>query len=323
MNSPLPLVAVTRATPGGNLNVPGARVSQLGEAMPTRDELLRHVRGAAVIVSMYMDVVDWELLDAAGPQVKGVCNFAVGYNNIDLALCRERGIVVANTPDAVTEGTANIGLLLLLACARRLVEADRFARSGAWARHGLLGMHELMGLELTGRSILIVGAGRIGYAMAHRARMLGMDILYTARTRHLGFELSPVCARRVELEEGLGLADVVSLHTPLTEATRHLLSRERIGLLRREAIVINTSRGPVIDEAALAEALREKRIWGAGLDVFEREPTVHPDLVGLDNVVMTPHIGSAERKWRETMSRMCEENAGAILEGREPPYRVA
>lgn len=323
MTSTLPLVVVTRATPGGDLKIPGARVSQLGEAMPTRDELLRHVRGAAVIVSMYMDAIDRELLDAAGPQVKGVCNFAVGFNNIDVGLCRERGIVVANTPDAVTEGTANIGLLLLLACARRLVEADRFARGGEWARHGLLGMHELMGLELTGRSILIVGAGRIGYAMAQRARMLGMEILYTSRSRHLVFELSPLCARRVELEDGLGLADVVSLHTPLTDQTRHLLNRERIAMLRPEAIVINTSRGPVIDEAALAEALRGKRIWGAGLDVFEREPTVHPDLVGLDNVVMTPHIGSAERKWRETMSRMCEENARAILEGREPPYRVA
>jgi len=322
MTKELPIVAVTRATPGGDLSVPGAVVRQLGEDLPTREDLLRHVRGASVIVSMYMDGVDRELLDAAGPKVRGVCNFAVGFNNIDLALCRERGIVVTNTPDAVTEGTANIALLLLLACARRLVEADRFARSGKWAEHGLLGMHQFLGLELTGRTIQIVGAGRIGYATALRARMLGMEVVYTSRSRNLGFELSPLCARRVELEEGLRMADVVSVHTPLTPETRHLLSRERIGMLKKEAIVINTARGPVIDEAALAEALREKRIWGAGLDVFEHEPRVHPGLVGLDNVVMTPHIGSAERKWRETMSRMCEENARAILEGREPPNRV-
>ena len=322
MTKSLPIVAVTRATPGGDLRVPGAEMRQLGESMPTREEMFELVRGASVIVSMFMDRVDRELLDAAGPGLKGVCNFAVGYNNIDLELCRERGIAVTNTPDAVTEGTANLGFMLLLACARRLLEADRFARTGAWVEHGPLNMMDFLGLELTGRVIHIVGAGRIGYAMALRARAFGMDVIYTSRGRKIDFEIAPLCARRVELEEGLSLADVVSIHTPLTPETRHLLNRERIGLLKPEAIVVNTSRGPTIDEAALAEALRAKRIWGAGLDVFEEEPKVHPDLVGLDNVVMTPHIGSAERRWRETMSRMCEVNAQAILEGREPPNRV-
>lgn len=290
--------------------------------MPTRDELLDVVRGASVIVSMFMDKVDRELLDAAGEGLRGVCNFAVGYNNIDLELCRDRGIAVTNTPDAVTEGTANIGFLLLLASARRLIEADRFTRTGAWVEHGPLSMTDFLGLELTGRVIHIVGAGRIGYAMALRARAFGMDVIYTSRSRKIDFEIAPVCARRVELEEGLREAEVVSIHTPLTPETRHLLNRERIGMLKREAIVVNTSRGPTIDEAALAEALREKRIWGAGLDVFEEEPVVHPELAKLDNVVMSPHIGSAERRWRETMSRMCEANAQAILEGREPPNRV-
>ena len=322
MTNTLPVVAVTRATPGGDLQVPGAKMRQRGETMPTREELLEVVRGASVVVSMFMDRVDRELLDAAGPGLKGVCNFAVGHNNIDLELCRERGIVVTNTPDAVTEGTANIGFLLLLASARRLIAADRFARTGAWVEHGPLSMMDFLGLELTGRVIHIVGAGRIGYAMALRARAFGMDVIYTSRGRKIDFEIAPLCARRVELEEGLRVADVVSIHTPLTPETRHLLNRERIAMLKPEAIVVNTSRGPTIDEAALAEALREKRIWGAGLDVFEEEPVVHPDLVGLDNVVMTPHIGSAERRWRETMSRMCEANAQAILEGREPPNRV-
>ena len=322
MTNSLPVVAVTRTTPGGDLQVPGAQMRQRGGSMPTRDELLDVVRGASVIVSMFMDKVDRELLDAAGEGLKGVCNFAVGYNNIDLELCQDRGIAVTNTPDAVTEGTANIGFLLLLASARRLIEADRFTRTGAWVEHGPLSMTDFLGLELTGRVIHIVGAGRIGYAMALRARAFGMDVIYTSRSRKIDFEIAPVCARRVDLEEGLRVADVVSIHTPLTPETRHLLNRERIGMLKREAIVVNTSRGPTIDEAALAEALREKRIWGAGLDVFEEEPVVHPELAKLDNVVMSPHIGSAERRWRETMSRMCEANAQAILEGREPPNRV-
>ena len=212
MTQALPIVAVTRATPGGNLAVQNAEMRQLGDTLPTRAELLEHVAGASVIVSMFMDGIDRELLDAAGDQLRGVCNFAVGYNNIDLDACRERGIIVTNTPDAVTEGTANIGFLLLLAVARRLTEADRFARSGEWAKNGLLGMHEMVGLELTGRTIHIVGAGRIGYAIAQRAKAFGMDVLYTARTKKIGFEIAPVCAQQVELEEGLARADVVSVH---------------------------------------------------------------------------------------------------------------
>ena len=322
MTQKQPIVAVTRATPGGDLRVEGAQMRQFGDARPTSEELFELVGGASVIVSMFSDPVDRELIDAAGDDLRGICNFAVGYNNIDTDYCKERGIVVANTPDAVTEGTANLGFMLLLACARRLVESDRFTRSGAWVDYGPLSMSDFMGLELTGRVIHIVGAGRIGYAMAQRAKAFGMDVIYTARTQKIGFEIAPLSARRVGLEEGLALADVVSIHTPLTPETKHLLNRERIGMLKPEAIVVNTSRGPTIDEAALAEACREKRIWGAGLDVFEEEPRVHPELVGLDNVVMTPHIGSAERRWREEMSRMCEQNASAILKGEEPPYRV-
>ena len=271
---------------------------------------------------MYTDTVDGEYLDAAGPQLRGVCNFAVGVNNIDLDLCRQRGITVTNTPDAVTEGTANLAVTLMLACARRVIEGDRFARSGAWAEHGSLGMHEMLGLELAGRTLHIVGAGRIGYAVALRAKAFGMNVIYTSRRRKLSFELAPVCGEPVELEAGLKLADVVSIHVPLTDETRHILNRERIAMLGPEAIVVNTSRGPTVDEAALAEALRDRRIWGAGLDVFEDEPRVHPGLVGLEHVVLTPHVGSAERRWRIEMSRMCERNASAILAGHEPPNRV-
>jgi glyoxylate reductase len=184
-------------------------------------------------------------------------------------------------------------------------------------------MAEFMGVDLTGRTLLIVGAGRIGFATAMRSIGWGMRVLYTARSRHWEFELAPLAAERVELEHGLRRADVVSVHTPLTAETRHLINGERLGLMKPTAILVNTARGPVVDEAALAEALREKRIFGAGLDVFEREPEVHPGLVGLDSVVMAPHIGSAEVRYREMMTAMVGENAAAILEGREPPNRVA
>ena len=318
----MPEVAVTRTVPG-ELVIPGATVRQGGQAAMSRAELLRFVRGADVLVTMFSDRVDGELLDAAGAQLRGVCNFAVGYNNVDVDACRARGVIVTNTPNAVTEGTADMAWALILAVARRLVEGDRYARSGAWKRGGILGMADFMGLDLTGRTLLIVGAGRIGFATAMRSIGWGMRVLYTSRSRHWEFELAPLAAERVELEDGLRRADVVSLHTPLTSETTHLIGRARLALMKPQAILVNTSRGPVVDEAALAETLREKRIWGAGLDVFEREPEVHPGLVGLDNVVMAPHIGSAEIKYREMMTQMVGENAAAILEGREPPNRIA
>lgn len=318
---PRPVVAVTRALVGA-VEVPGADVRVLGEGHPTRGELLGFVRGATVIASVFHDRIDAELLDAAGPGLRAVCNYAVGYNNIDLDAARARGVMVTNTPDAVTEGTANIAWTLILAVARRLIEADRYARSGAWARGGPLGMADFMGLDLTGRTLLIVGAGRIGLAVAQRGLAWGMRTLYVARTPKIAFELAPIAAERVELADGLRRADVVSLHTPLTPQTTRLIGEPELALMKPTAILINTARGPVVDEAALARALAEKRIWGAGLDVFEREPQVHPALVGLDNVTMTPHIGSAEVRFRHEMRRMVEANALAVIEGREPPNRV-
>ncbi|MEO1584822.1 MAG: D-glycerate dehydrogenase [Planctomycetota bacterium] len=318
-----PIVAVTREVPGEPIVVPGARVF-VGQEFPapTRAETLSLVRGASVIVSMFSDAVDRELIDAAGERLRGVCNFAVGYNNIDTELCRSRGIMVTNTPDAVTEGTANMAIGLLLAVSRRIVEGDRFARSGAWAERAPLSMAEMLGPELNGRVLHVVGAGRIGFATAQRARAFGMDVIYTSRSRKMVFEQSPVSGRWVSLDDGLREADVVSVHTPLTPQTRHLLDADRIGLLKRDAIVINTSRGPVIDESALAEALAAGRIFGAGLDVFADEPRVHPGLVRLDNVVMMPHVGSGEWRWRREMTRMCEASARAILAGDEPAHRV-
>lgn len=317
-----PIIAITRAIPG-KIEVPGAEIRLGGERAFSRDDLLRFVRGATALVTWVSERVDAELLDAAGPALRGVCNYAVGVDNIDVPTCRARGVAVTNTPNAVTEGTADLAWALILAVARRLVPADRFARGEDYPRLGPLGPTEFTGQDLTGRTLLIVGAGRIGQAVAMRSLGWGMRVLYVARQKHWEFELAPLAARRVTLEDGLREADVVSVHTPLTPETRHIIDAERLRLLRPTAILINTSRGPTVDEAALVEALKAGQIWGAGLDVFEREPVVHPGLKGLDNVVLTPHIGSAALKYREMMTVMALANAGAVVVGQEPPNRVA
>ncbi|MEM1183736.1 MAG: D-glycerate dehydrogenase [Planctomycetota bacterium] len=319
-----PVVIVTRDVPGklDVPGVPGAIVHQLGPDHASRDALLRAASEADVLISMFPDRIDAEVLDAGSGRLRGVCNFAVGFNNIDTKACAERDIVVTNTPDAVTEGTANLAWLLAMAVARRLVEGDRYARTGAWAQNGPLAMGDFLGMDLTGRTILIVGAGRIGYATAHRALAWGMKVLYVSRSQKWAFELAPMAARKVDLHEGLAEADVVSVHTPLTPETTHLIGEPELGRMKPTAIIVNTSRGPVIDEEALVEALRNKRIWGAGLDVFENEPRVHPGLVELDNVTMMPHVGSAEKRYRERMTAMVGENAAAILLGRRPPNVV-
>lgn len=315
-------VVVTRQVPGAVV-VPGAEVVTGGDGKPGREDLLAIVAGASVVVTMFSDRVDAPFLDAAGPSLRGICNFAVGFDNIDLAECRRRGVVVTNTPHAVTEGTADLAWALLLAVARRVVEADRFARSPEYAQRGPLGITEFLGADITGRTLLIVGAGRIGFATALRSLGWGMRVLYAARSRHVDFELAPLAARRVTLDEGLREADVVSIHCPLTPETRHLFDARAIGLMKPNAILINTARGPIVDEAALAAALKERRIYGAGLDVFEDEPRVHHDLARLDNAVLTPHIGSAETKYRLLMTEMVSENAAAIIAGKEPPNRIA
>lgn len=317
-----PNVLVTRAVPGV-LDVPGASVRVLGEAMPDRRAVLDAMPGVDVLVSMFTDRVDDELLDAAGGTLRGVCQYAVGTDNIDLDACTRRGVVVCNTPDAVTEGTADLAWALLLAVTRRVVEADAYARSAAYPANGPLGMGDFLGADLTGRTLLIVGAGRIGRAVALRSIGWGMHVLYTARSRKWDMELAPLAAHRVELDEGLAMADVVSLHTPLTPQTRHLIDARRLGLMKPGTILINTARGPVVDEVALADALRDGTIWGAGLDVFEREPVIHPGLLQARNVVLTPHIGSAERRYREMMTAMVAASTRAILAGHEPPNRVA
>ncbi|TVQ31965.1 MAG: D-glycerate dehydrogenase [Phycisphaeraceae bacterium] len=321
----MPRVVITRETPG-EYAVPGAEII-IGpdEGYLDQQKLRAFVASHApvtALVTMYHDQVNDELLDAAGPALRAVCNFAVGHDNIDLEACARRNVMVTNTPDAVTEGTADMAWALLLAAARRIPEADRYARSPDYPARGQLGMSDLLGLDIAGRTLLIVGAGRIGYAVALRSLGWGMRILYVARTRHHDFEFAPLNAHKVELDEGLAEADYISIHTPLTKETRRLIDARRLRLMKPRAILINTARGPIIDEKALVEALREHRIRAAGLDVYENEPTLTPGLADLPNVVLSPHIGSGGERYREMMAAIVVDNLRAVVEGTRPPNLV-
>lgn len=319
---PTPRVSIARHLPAG-LHLPGAEViANQSERAFTRDELLAFVRGTDILVSWVSERVDEELLAAAGPNLKAVCNFAVGTDNIDLSACKHRGVIVTNTPDAVTEGTADMAWVLLLAAARGLIAADRFARSPEYPARGPLGPSEFVGLDIAGKTLHIVGAGRIGYAMALRSLGWGMRILYSARTPHPAFEFAPLNATRIPLDAGLAQADYVSLHTPLTPQTRGLINAKNLAIIKPGAVLINTARGPVVDEQALVDALKSGRLAAAGLDVFEQEPKIHPDLIGMSNVVLSPHIGSASRRSRGMMVELIRANASAILAGQAPPNRV-
>ncbi len=295
----------------------------------TRDDAIEFCKHADAVVSWITDRIDAEFLDTVGEQLRVVANFAVGFDNIDLDACRERRVRVTNTPDAVTDGTADCACMLILAACRKLAESDRFCRSGDWQAHGVLGPADRLGQPVGGmnldgspRTLLIVGAGRIGYATATRMIGFGLRTLYTARSPKPAFESPPLAAERVTLEDGLKRADIVSLHTPLTPDTRHLIGDAELRLMKPTAVLVNTARGPVVDEEALAAALAERRIFAAGLDVFEREPAVLDALKALDNVVMTPHFGSGSTTSRARMARLVADNVRAVLEGREPPTPV-
>jgi glyoxylate reductase len=312
----MPLVACCRSLPFP-LDIPGCEVRYGGPRGVMRAaELHGFVRGADAVVTWFCDKIDGAVMDAAGPQLKVMSNYAVGFDNIDLAAAKQRGIVITNTPDAVTEGTADMAWALLLAAARRLAHADRFARDGRWPAAGILGPADLMGQPIAGRTLLIVGAGRIGYATALRSTGWGMKVLYHARGRKPQFEFAPLNAKWVELDDGLKQADFISIHTPLTPDTRHIIDARRLGLMKPSAVLVNTSRGPTVDEAALAVALRDGKLFAAGLDVFEREPAIDPVLLTLENVVMAPHIGSANLDSRKMMVDLCAANIRAVLAGK-------
>jgi glyoxylate reductase len=301
----MPRVLVTQAIdPGGVaiLEAAGLEVRcREGEAPITREELLENIAGCVALIPMPSDRIDAEILAAA--PLKVVANHAVGVDNIDREAARRQGIEVTNTPGVLTEATAELTLALILSTARRVVEADRFLRAGRYAGWRPL---LLRGMELSGSTLGIVGKGRIGTAVAERAKAFGMSVIHHNRSSGL------------PLDQLLQQSDVVSLHCPLTKQTHHLVGEAELKAMKPSAILINTSRGPVVDEAALVDALEAGEIAGAGLDVFEEEPKVHAGLLERDDVVLLPHIGSATQRCRRRMAELAAENVVAVLGGKGP-----
>lgn len=287
---------------------------------PPRDELLRRVAGCDGALTLLTDRVDDEFLDAAGPGLKVVSNYAVGFDNIDVAACARRGIPVGNTPGVLTETTADLAFALMMAAARRLPEGDRYVRDGHWKTWGPL---LLLGPDVHGATIGIVGFGRIGQAVARRAQGFGMEILYHDVNRLPDDVTKPLGATYLALEDLLARSDFVSLHVNLSPVTRHLINAETLSWMKPTAVLVNTSRGPVVDQIALAAALRDGVIWAAALDVTDPEPISMDDpLVGLDNCLIVPHIASASRSTRDKMAQMAAANLVAGVRGQPLPTEV-
>jgi glyoxylate reductase len=279
-------------------------------------ELHDAVADADAVVTLLHDRVDGALLDAAGPQLRCVANVAVGFDNIDVAAATERGVVVTNTPGVLVDATADLAMALILSVTRRVGEGERFVRARrAWSWD----LSFMLGSGLTGKTLGVVGLGGIGRAVATRARAFGLEIVYAAPREAPAEVETALAARRLPLDELLQISDVVTLHCPLTPETRHLIDTRALELMRPTAFLINTARGPVVDEGALVAALRSGALAGAGLDVYENEPEVHPGLLELENVVLLPHLGSATVETRTAMATLAAENAVAVLEGRRPP----
>lgn len=285
-------------------------------------ELEARVRGADAISATVADRIDAKLLRHGGDRLRIVANFGVGYDNVAVSSARDLGIVVTNTPDVLTEATADLAMTLLLMAARRAGEGERLCRSGRWTGWEPL---QLLGQDVGGKTLGLVGFGRIARAVARRAcDGFGMRVLLYTRSRVDRTSLGRYRARQCgDLHELLGASDFVSLHCPSTPATRHLIDGDALGVMRQSAVLINTARGDVVDEAALAEALASGALGGAGLDVYEKEPNIDPRLLGLQNVVLLPHLGSATRETRSAMGHRMIDNLVDFFAGREPRDRVA
>ena len=276
------------------------------------DELYERIRGADAVLTLLTTKVDRSFLDAAGSQLKVVSNVAVGYNNIDVAECRQRGVIATNTPGVLTDATADIAMALILMVTRRLGEGERIVRSKQpWQ----WGMFMLLGTGLQGRRLGIVGMGAIGQALAKRATAFGMTVAYTNRTAVAPEIEAELGAERLDLDELLGTSDIVTINCPYSAETHHLIGADQFEQMRSTAFLVNTARGPIVDEAALVEALRSGAIAGAGLDVYEHEPLLEPGLDELDNAVLIPHLGSATFETRAAMATLAARNTVAVLSG--------
>jgi glyoxylate reductase len=318
-----PLVIVTRKLP----DVVETRMMELFEVRlnlddtaMTREQLIEAVRSAEVLVPTVTDRIGGDVIAAAGPQLKLIANFGTGYDHIDLAAALKKGLIVTNTPGVLTEDTADMTMALILATARRLVEGEQLVRGGGWTGWSPTSM---LGRRIWGRRLGIVGMGRIGQALARRARGFGISIHYHNRKR-----VAPEIEAELEatywdsLDQMLARMDIISVNCPHTPATFHLLSARRLQLMRREAILVNTSRGEVIDERALTRMLERGDLAGAGLDVYENEPAVNPKLLRLSNVVLLPHMGSATAESRIDMGEKVIINIRTWVDGHRPPDRV-
>ena len=279
-----------------------------GSGTMSRGELLARIRGKQAVMSVLTDAIDREVLEV-GSALKVIANIAVGYNKVDVAAARERGIVITNTPDVLTGATADLTWALILGITRRLGEGERLVRRGEWSGWAF---DQLLGMELRGRQLGIVGFGRIGRAVADRAAAFGMQVAHTGRD-----------AGAMPLDRLLSTSDVVSIHVPLREDTRHLIDQPALARMKRSAYLVNTARGPVVDEAALVWALKNRIIAGAALDVYEKEPEIHAGLLPLENVLLVPHLGSATTETRTAMADLAASNVLAVLAGASAPNPVA
>jgi glyoxylate reductase len=317
MSATRPRVLVTREIPEAGLRIlrQSCDVTVFSsERQPSREELSNLLPDTDALLSMLTDTLDRELLTQA-PQLRVISNYAVGYNNIDIQAANDLGISVTNTPGAMTEATADIAWALLMAVTRRIVEADAYVRAGKWTGWA---PSLLLGMEYGGKTLGIVGAGRIGLAIAKRARAFDMNVIYYNRRRLDEATEQQYGLTYADLDTLVSTSDILSLSLPYSAESHHLFNADLLARLKPTAYLINTARGPIVDEAALVEALQQGRLAGAGLDVFEKEPEVHPGLLELSNVVLAPHLGSSTVETRDRMAVLAAENIVRVLAGKPP-----
>ncbi len=290
------------------------------ERAATNEEMIEGVKNADALLSILTDKITAEVMDAGLPTLKIIANYAVGFDNIDLEAAKQRGIMVTNTPGVLTDTVAEHTFALMLAIAHRIAEADRFSRAG---KYSAWGPELLLGTDVSGKTLGVLGLGRIGSRVAyHASKGFRMKVLYYDPNQNFDFEKEYGAVYVSNIDELLPQCDFVSIHVPLLDSTHHLINGERLNKMKQSAYLINTSRGPIIDEVALAAALKNGTIKGAAIDVFEHEPEITPELKELDNVIVTPHIASATKETRDKMSELAADNIIEALEGRTPPNLV-